>query len=187
VWRFYDWRRRQAAAAAPNPAHRALAALERSRGAFSLVTQNVDGLHERAGNSAIIRLHGSLWRLRCTAEGTESDDFRVDLGELPPRCACGAPLRPGVVWFGETLAMDVLRDAERATRSATLMLVAGTSSLVYPAAALPGIARASGAYVVEINPEITPLSAQADERIAEPAGRVLPDLLAAAGFAMEGN
>lgn len=187
VWRFYDWRRRQAAAAAPNPAHRALAALERSREGFSLVTQNVDGLHERAGSRAVVRLHGSLWRLRCTAEGTEADDLREDLGELPPRCSCGALLRPGVVWFGETLPPDALRDAERAAREASLMLVAGTSSLVYPAAALPAVARAAGARIVEINPENTPLSSQADERIAGPAGRVLPELLAAAGFSMEGR
>ena len=183
VWRFYAWRREQAAAAEPNPGHLALAALERRARGFVLITQNVDGLHERAGSERVLRLHGSLWRLRCTAEGHESDDRRLELGALPPRCACGAPLRPGVVWFGEALPPDLLAAAERAARAATLMLVAGTSAMVYPAAALPRVARAAGAYVVEINPEPTPLSAEVDERLAGPAGLILPLLAAAAGAA----
>jgi NAD-dependent deacetylase len=182
VWRFYAWRRAQAAAARPNPAHEALAALERRSEAFTLVTQNVDGLHERCGSSNVLRLHGSLWRLRCTGEGTERDDLRADLGPLPPRCDCGAMLRPGVVWFGEGLPPDILEQSMRAARGAALALVVGTSSLVYPAAELPRIARAAGAYVVEVNPETTPLSAAVDERLSGPAGLVLPALLEAAGL-----
>jgi len=182
VWRFYAWRRQQAAAASPNPGHRALAALERARENFLLVTQNVDGLHERCGNRDVLRLHGSLWRLRCTVEGNEFDDLRPDLGELPPRCICGELLRPAVVWFGEGLSEEILLRAQRAAGEASLVLVAGTSSLVYPAAALPGIARASGAYVVEINPVLTPLSSMVDERLAGPSGEVLPRLLEAAGI-----
>lgn len=184
VWRFYAWRRAQAAAAAPNPAHTALAAIERAREAFLLVTQNVDGLHERCGSRRVVRLHGTLWRLRCTGEGTEVDDLREDLGDLPPRCDCGALLRPAVVWFGESLPSDALERAMRGAREATLVLVIGTSSLVYPAAELPLIARAAGAYVVEINPETTPLTAQVDEQLAGPAGEVLPALLEASGIAM---
>ncbi len=182
VWRFYAWRRQQAAAARPNAAHRALAALERAREDSMLVTQNVDGLHERAGSRRLVRLHGSLWRLRCTREDREFDDLRADLGPLPPRCDCGGLLRPGVVWFGESLPPEALARAEQAVREARLLIVAGTSSLVYPAAALPGVARERGAYVVEVNPEKTPLTASADEHLAGPAGEVLPALLEAAGL-----
>ncbi len=183
VWRFYDWRRRSAAAARPNPGHLALAALEAGRaGGLSLVTQNVDGLHERAGSRDVVRLHGSLWLLRCTADGRESEDLRAALAPLPPRCECGAMLRPGVVWFGEPLPADALARAERAARDCSLALVAGTSSVVYPAAALPRIAREHGAHVVEINPEPTPLSPHVDERLAGPAGEVLPRLVRAIGL-----
>jgi len=186
VWRFYAWRRSQAAAARPNPAHQALAALERVHDDFLLVTQNVDGLHERCGSRKMVRLHGSLWQLRCTGEGREFEDLREHLGQLPPRCACGAPLRPAVVWFGEMLPAEALERAAAMARRAALMLVVGTSALVHPAAALPRVAAAAGARVVEINPERTPLSALADERLAGPAGRVLPRLLDAAGIAVEG-
>ncbi len=185
VWRFYDWRRRQALKARPNPAHRALAAWERTHEQFLLVTQNVDGLHERAGNRKIMRLHGTLWRLRCAEECREFEDTREDLGELPPRCECGALLRPAVVWFGEALPGEALRRADRAARAAALVLVVGTSSLVYPAAALPLIARSAGAYVVEVNPEPTPITSQVDERLGGPAGEVLPAVAEAAGVCWE--
>jgi NAD-dependent deacetylase len=181
VWRFYAWRRERAAAAEPNPAHRALAALEAAHPDFRLVTQNVDGLHERAGSRRLVRLHGTLWRLRCVAEGREFDDRRADLGALPPRCACGALLRPAVVWFGEGLPAEALAEAERAARRASVVLVVGTSATVYPAAALPALARGSGARIVEVNPEPTPLSALADERFAAPASRVVPAIARAAG------
>jgi NAD-dependent deacetylase len=182
VWRFYDWRRTQAARAEPNPGHRALAALEGHHDDFRLVTQNVDGLHERAGSRRVVRLHGTLWRLRCTEDGREVEDRTPELSELPPRCECGALLRPAVVWFGEPLSPEVLASAEAAARRASLLLVAGTSGLVYPAAALPGIARAARAYVVEINPEATPLSPNVDERLVGPSGRILPLLVRAAGI-----
>jgi NAD-dependent deacetylase len=185
VWRFYAERRRRAAAAEPNPAHRALAALERARADFLLVTQNVDGLHERCGSRRMVRLHGTLWRLRCVDEDREFDDLRQDLGELPPRCRCGGLLRPGVVWFGEPLPADAVDEAWRFARRAELALVVGTSSLVYPAAELPLIARDAGAWVVEINPQPTPLGATAHERLAGPAGVVLPELLQRAGLALE--
>jgi NAD-dependent deacetylase len=185
VWRFYAWRRDQAAKAEPNPGHRALAAFEKARNSFHIITQNVDGLHEASGSRQVLRLHGSLWRLRCSEEGREFDDRRPDLGPLPPRCDCGALLRPAVVWFGEPLPMEVLTEAENVARSAKLMIVAGTSSLVYPAAALPQIARSAGAYIVEINPEPTPLSPHADERLAGPSGEILPLLVANAGIPTE--
>jgi NAD-dependent deacetylase len=180
VWRFYDWRRRQALRARPNPAHEALARLEARCPSFLLVTQNVDGLHERAGSRRMVRLHGSLWRLRCQSEQREFDDLREELGPLPARCDCGGLLRPAVVWFGEMLPQQALIQAERAVRSAGVVLVVGTSSLVYPAAALPRVAVAAGAYVVEVNPEPTALTPEADEHLAGPAGRVVPALVAAA-------
>jgi NAD-dependent protein deacetylase/lipoamidase len=182
VWRFYEARRRQALASQPNPAHRAIASLEGGARPFLLATQNVDGLHERAGSAAMVRLHGSLWRVRCTAEGTETDDLRPSVGPLPPLCACGALLRPAVVWFGEFLPMAEFGSAERAAREAALCLVVGTSALVYPVASLPETALAAGAYVVEVNPERTPLSPHVRERLEGPAGAVLPALLAAAGL-----
>jgi NAD-dependent protein deacetylase/lipoamidase len=185
VWRFYDARRREAAAARPNGAHRAIAALEATGRPFLLATQNVDGLHERAGSRAIVRLHGSLWRLRCTAEGTEVEDARETLDPLPPRCGCGGLMRPAVVWFGEMLPEDAFADAERAAEGAALCLVAGTSALVYPAASLPFAALSHGAYVVEINPERTPLTPFAHETLAGPAGEVLPALLDEAGIPHE--
>jgi NAD-dependent deacetylase len=185
VWRFYAWRRLQAAKASPNPAHKALAAFEKARNRFHLITQNVDGLHEASGSREVLRLHGSLWRLRCTEEGHEFEDLRSDLGQLPPRCECGALLRPAVVWFGEPLPMEILSAAEKAARSAKLVLVAGTSSLVYPAAALPQIAQSAGAYIVEVNPEPTPLTPYANERLAGPAGEILPLLVANAGIPTE--
>lgn len=181
VWRFYAARREQAAAAKPNAGHEAIAALERLRSSFTLVTQNVDGLHERAGSIDVVRLHGTLWRLRCVRDGAEFDDDRDDLGALPPRCRCGGMLRPAVVWFGEALPAEPFMRAERALRSAALVLVAGTSGLVHPAAALPFVARQAGAHVVEINPERTPLSAVADEILTGPSGEVLPVLAGIAG------
>ena len=129
-----------------------------------------------------MRLHGSLWQVRCTAENREHEDTDPRLGETaPPSCACGGLLRPGVVWFGESLPPEALSRAEHAARQARLVLVAGTSSMVYPTAALPDLARASGAYVVEINPERTPLTSVVDEHLGGPAGTLLPALAATAG------
>jgi NAD-dependent deacetylase len=186
VWRFYDARRAQAASALPNPAHRAIAALEATGRPFLLATQNVDGLHERAGSQQLVRLHGSLWRLRCTDCAAEHEDLQPTLEPLPPRCAaCGAMLRPAVVWFGEPLPSLEFNRAERAARAAELVLVIGTSSLVYPAASLQTVALEAGAYVAEINPETTSFSTAANEHLAGPAGVVLPALLLAAGIPME--
>jgi NAD-dependent deacetylase len=177
VWRFYAWRRAQALRARPNAAHQAIAALDRRSTEFLLATQNVDGLHARAGNRRLVELHGTLWRLRCSVEGTEREDVREDLGPLPPRCACGALLRPAVVWFGETLPAEAFRSAVGAAERARLVLVVGTSGLVQPAASIPHHASRSGAWVAEINPEPTPLTEVADERLSGPAAEVLPALL----------
>lgn len=182
VWRFYSWRRTRAAAASPNGAHLALAALDEAIAEFLLATQNVDGLHERAGSRRMVRLHGSLWRLRCVRCQDEQDEFREDLDPLPPRHSCGGLLRPGVVWFGEPLPWESFERAVALARRARLVLVAGTSGMVYPAASIPQVARDAGAYVVEINPERTPLSHLAEERFEGPAGAALPRILEAAGI-----
>lgn len=177
VWEWYDWRRSRIAAAEPNAGHRALAAMEETRDGFTLITQNVDGLHGQAGSRRVLKLHGDIWTLRCTACGREREDRSPRLDPLPPRCACGAIERPGVVWFGEPLPAEVWRQAEAAARSCELLLVIGTSALVYPAAGLVHLAQAHGARVVEINIAATPLSDMVDLAWRAPAAEALPALL----------
>jgi len=188
VWEWYAWRREILHGAQPNLAHCALAELEASRAgsasAFTLITQNVDGLHERAGSRKVIRLHGSIWELRCTACGAERQDYSVPLNPFPPRCTCAQQrslegvaektlMRPGVVWFGERLPEQAWRDAAAAAAAADVMLVVGTSALVHPAASLPLLAKQRGAFLVEVNPEPTPLSGMADLVLTGKAGEVL--------------
>jgi NAD-dependent deacetylase len=157
VWEWYDWRRGMIKDACPNAAHDVLARWTRDRPGVTLVTQNVDGLHERAGTRNVVRYHGSIWMLQCSAgcRAEDWEDLRVPLDPLPPRCpSCAALARPGVVWFGEAIPPAAARAAEAAT-SCDLFLSIGTSSVVYPAAALVAEARARGAFTVEINPETT--------------------------------
>lgn len=177
VWEWYDWRRGLLAKVEPNPGHAALATLEDRSPDFTLITQNVDGLHERAGSRRIHRLHGSIWRVRCTECGAETNDDRVPLPEIPPRCGCGALVRPGVVWFGEPLPQKEWQAAERAATHCDLLVVAGTSAQVYPAAALVPMAAQSGARVIEINMEDTPLSGVAGLSLRGKAGEILPQLI----------
>lgn len=177
VWEWYAWRRSVHATCVPNPGHRALAALERRKESFLLITQNVDSLHERAGSRAVVHLHGSLWRVRCTACGREEQNEQVPLDPLPPKCACGAMQRPAVVWFGESLPQEEFRMATAAAQRAEVFLVAGTSSVVYPAAALPRVAREHGAHVIEVNPEPTDLTSSADVSLRGPAGEILPQMI----------
>jgi NAD-dependent deacetylase len=177
IWEWYDWRRGKLAEAQPNAGHRALAALERTKQRFTLVTQNVDGLHDRAGSRNVIRIHGDLWTLRCTACSRERRDERIPLPELPPRCECGALMRPGVVWFGEPLPAGLWERAQRAAREADLLLVVGTSAVVYPAAGLVPLAKACGARVIECNMEETPFSAELDKSFRGAAGELVPQLI----------
>ena len=177
VWEWYDWRRARVAEAKPNPGHYALAELEQRVSDFTLITQNVDGLHDRAGSRNILKLHGDIWQLRCTDCRQEMDNTDVPLVDLPPHCRCGALLRPAVVWFGESLSTSVLQTAANAATRAQLFLVIGTSALVQPAASLPLLAQQNGAKLVEINLEETPLSAQADASFWGKAGELLPRLL----------
>lgn len=180
VWEWYDWRRSRIAQAEPNSGHRALVALEQHKRQFELITQNVDGLHDRAGSRRVIKLHGDIWLMRCIACGREIRDLRVPLEPLPPRCECGGLMRPGVVWFGESLPDDALEAAFAAARRAEIFLVLGTSSVVYPAAGLPRIALERGARVIEINLEPTELSLVAHISLRGKCGELLPQMIAQA-------
>ncbi len=172
VWQWYEERRRAIAMARPNAGHLALVEMEQRVASFTLITQNVDGLHDLAGSRNVIRLHGDIWNVRCMKCGEERVD-RSELKELPPRCACGGMLRPGVVWFGEDLPERAMERAADAVRKADLLIVAGTSAQVYPAAGLIDLART----VIEINPEETAYSAGVAFSIRGSASEVLPRLL----------
>ncbi len=183
VWGWYAWRRRLVAGARPNAGHRALALAAAGFESLRIVTQNVDGLHQRAGSRDVIEIHGNILRSRCLDECGVRYEVPEDLpaGE-PPRCpACGAWLRPDVVWFGEPLVAERLRAAEHATSRAEALLVVGTSGLVHPAAGLPRQARLAGVRVIIVNPQPTEIDTDADLVVAGAAGEVLPALLRAAG------
>ncbi|MFO1420065.1 MAG: NAD-dependent deacylase [Candidatus Competibacteraceae bacterium] len=178
VWEWYAWRRERVRQAEPNPGHLALVEMEVRIADFTLITQNVDGLHRRAGSHRILELHGNLFRAKCCNED-QPVESGSDGDEIPPRCPrCGGLLRPDVVWFGEMLPAGALRAAEHAAATAEIFFSIGTSALVYPAADLPFAALAAGATVVEINPQPTPLSPRVTFSLNGPAGSVLPALVA---------
>jgi NAD-dependent deacetylase len=179
VWDWYAWRRERVAQAQPNAGHLAFAALERRAPEFLLATQNVDGLHQRAGSRNVVELHGNIARVKCSRDGTRVERWEAKADEVPRCPSCGAWLRPDVVWFEEMLPEAALAAAEEAARRCDVLLVVGTSGEVYPAAALPDFARASGAIVVEVNPSATALSATADYVLRGAAGVVLPALVSA--------
>ena len=175
VWEWYDWRRGLIGACEPNAAHRTLAEMEQRLPDLTLITQNVDGLHQLAGSRHVLELHGNIWRTRCLGCDRVSEDHRVPLPEIPPHCPkCGGPLRPDVVWFGESLPSQVLEAAWAAAARCRLMLVIGTSAVVHPAASLPLVALRNGARLIEINPAETPLSTHAHEILRGPAAELLP-------------
>lgn len=177
VWEWYDWRRQLIGRCQPNAAHRTLVEMEVRFDDFVLVTQNVDGLHRLAGSRNVVELHGDIWRMRCTVGCQPSwEDRTSPLAELPARCSnCGALARPDVVWFGEGLPPDVFDAAWAAAQRCEVMLVIGTSALTQPAASLPILAQQNGAFVTEINPQVTPLSDLVDETIRKPAAKTLPE------------
>lgn len=180
VWQWYDWRRRIISGCRPNRAHEVLAAWSRRFPLFTLLTQNVDGLHEEAGTGNVVRLHGSIWHLRCAvpcAPGrVEWRDDRVPLDPLPPRCPhCGELARPAVVWFGEPLDSRVLASAS-ASCAVDLFFAVGTSAVVYPAAGLLHDARRRHAFTVEINPDVTEATDIVDIALTGPAEAILDDL-----------
>jgi NAD-dependent deacetylase len=178
VWEWYEWRRKLVTDAAPNPAHVALAEMENAVPHFQLITQNVDGLHQRAGSQRVIELHGNITRTKCFDEGTVVSHW-PDTGDVPPKCPnCGGLLRPDVVWFEEPMPEAEMDLAIRASTSCEIFLSVGTSTVVQPAASLPFEALRSGATVVEINPQPTPFTSQAHFALAGAAGEILPELLA---------
>ena len=177
VWEWYDWRRGLIAKCAPNAAHDVLALWSRRPG-FTVITQNVDGLHEQAGSENVIRFHGSIWRLRCWDEcgRPEWEERSTPIHPLPARCpGCGGLARPGVVWFGESIDPRVLHACDAAL-ACDVFLSIGTSSVVYPAAGLVHSAKRRGAFTVEINPEATDAASAVDVALAMPAEIALPEL-----------
>ena len=177
VWRWYDWRRGVVAGCEPNAAHLALARLHEACAGLTVITQNVDGLHQRAGSSEVLEFHGSLWTLRCTACGREGPNTDVPLDLLPACEDCGGLLRPGVVWFGEAIDPEVMRASALAATSCELFLVIGTSGLVHPAAGMAMIASKAGATVVEFNLEAGGVSAWVDLFVPGSADRTVPELV----------
>jgi NAD-dependent protein deacetylase/lipoamidase len=203
VWEWYDWRRGLIRSAQPSRGHHALAQLEwrqlgiraperaegrlvsvpvepddsRNSREFTLITQNVDGLHERAGSRNVVKLHGDIWRVQCTGCGTTTRNEQVPLESVPPRCSCGALLRPGVVWFGESLPRPEWDRAVSANVRAQLVLIVGTSGIVYPAAGLAELAGNAGARLAAINPQPTPLDALAQWVLHGTSGEILPELI----------
>jgi NAD-dependent deacetylase len=176
VWDWYEWRRGLVAGAAPNAGHRALARLQGLVPALTLVTQNVDGLHQRAGSVDVIELHGNIHRSKCFVEDTVVE-AAPDAAERPPRCPrCGGPLRPDVVWFGEMLPPRALARAEGLARECDLFFSVGTSAAVFPAAQLPVTALRRGVTVVEVNRDATPLTRAATFSLLGAAGVILPVL-----------
>jgi len=175
VWEWYNWRRGLVGKVEPNPAHQTLAKWETVFPEFALITQNVDGLHARAGSKNILELHGNVWKLRCTKEDTVTENYVSPLGDLPPLCpSCGEMLRPHVVWFGESLDPNILHRAFSLCSLCEVMLVIGTSAFVQPASSLPLYASDAGAKIIEINPDPTPLTSYANLSLQGKAGEILP-------------
>jgi NAD-dependent deacetylase len=178
VWEWYTWRRKLIEVAAPNPGHYALAALQSRIPSLILATQNIDGLHQRAGSQNLIELHGNIFRARCLDENRVWPSWDETKGN-PPHCPdCGGMLRPDVVWFGEALPELSLQQAYSAAQKCNMVMTIGTSGLVQPAASLPLIAQECGAVFVEINLQQTVLSKEADFCLQGLAGEVLPAILA---------
>jgi NAD-dependent deacetylase len=179
VWRWYAWRYLQAAAASPNPAHLAIARLETLFPSTWVVTQNVDGLHQRAGSRNLLELHGTITRAVCErcGSGLDMGEAIAVSSERPPVCSCGGRFRPAVVWFGEALPEEALVMAYEEATFSDLFISVGTSSTVYPAANLIELSSQAGACMIEVNPEPTPFSSVMDLRLTAPAGEALPALV----------
>ena len=181
VWEWYDLRRQIISKCLPNPGHFAIAGLESFYKEFLLITQNVDGLHRKAGSKNFREIHGNIWKVRCTKEGRVEENSDVPLETVPPMCRCGAMLRPHIVWFGESLDMKDIEASYEAIEKCDLFFSIGTSGVVQPAASFAMMAKSRGACVVEINKDPTPVSAQADVSLPGKAGEILPELVEAIG------
>ncbi|HXG74452.1 MAG TPA: NAD-dependent deacylase [Candidatus Nitrosotenuis sp.] len=175
VWEWYEDRRKNILAAHPNKGHLAIAELAKYKDVVVL-TQNIDGLHQRAGSKKVYELHGSIIRIKCTVCDYK-DDITSSFDALPPKCRCGNMLRPDVVWFGEPLPQDVWMEAIKHAQSCDVMVIAGTSLVVSPANHLPIYAKQNGAVLVEVNPERTVMSSEMDLSVRETSANALPQLL----------
>lgn len=179
IWDWYAWRREAVKGVRPNPGHYALAEMEKRAPGFTLITQNVDGLHRMAGNQNVLELHGNIQRVRCADCFTVTETWEEDI-ESVPRCKqCDGLLRPDVVWFGESLPRDQLEAAVEAARSCDVFFSIGTSGVVQPAASLAFAAHNRGAVVVEVNAEPTPLTSKANFALHGKSGEILPRLVEA--------
>ncbi len=178
VWEWYSARKKIIHEAQPNPGHRALAELEELVDEVIIVTQNIDNLHRRAGSTRVHELHGNIERNYCIKCGENYTDDAILAGELPPKCSkCGGLVRPDVVWFGEYLPQDEFTASEEAAQRSDVFFSLGTSAIVYPAASIPQLAKYAGAFLIEINPETTPLSDIADVTILGKTGAILPEIV----------
>lgn len=178
VWEWYEYRRKIISEVQPNSAHFALVEMEKFYPHFAISTQNVDGLHSRAGSQSVYELHGNILRNRCNRCGKKMTDIQYEQERPLPTCECGGMIRPDVVWFGEMLPEEALEASFKEASNAEVYFSIGTSAVVYPAAMLPVEAKRHGAYVIEINLEKTPLTHQVDESYQAKAGELLPELWA---------
>jgi len=179
VWKWYAARRETIAKVAPHPGHFSLAELEQMDwDDYLLITQNIDNLHRVAGSSALVEIHGNIFLFKCF-DNNHPVPTLPDSDEVPPRCECGSPVRPDVVWFGEMLPYDGLRRADAAISACDTMLVVGTSGTVYPVAEFPALARTAGARVIEVNPERTPITGLTEVYVEGTAGEAIPALVEA--------
>lgn len=174
VWEFHNYRRELVAKCAPNQGHTLIARAEQALPRVTVVTQNIDGLHQLAGSERVLELHGSLWRTRCDDCGAKEHDRSAPLERI--KCTCGSYKRPNIVWFGDMLFMDVLEEVMDAMADCDLLVSIGTSAVVYPAAELPMIAKRNGAMLVEINPDVTPLSEAYDLCLRGTATEMLQEI-----------
>ena len=175
VWEWYEDRRKNILAASPNPGHKAIAELEKYS-QIVVLTQNIDGLHQRAGSTNVLELHGSIIRIKCTVCDF-NDEILSSFELLPPKCKCGNILRPDVVWFGEALSQDVWKNAIVHANSCDVMIIAGTSLVVSPANTLPIYAKQNNALLIEVNPEKTIMSSDMDLSIQTTSAKALPELI----------
>jgi NAD-dependent deacetylase len=183
VWEWYDHRRKIISSVEPNAGHRAIVAMEHICRKVTVITQNIDNLHQRAGSSIVHELHGNINRNYCVGCGMSVTDIPATPEGTAPRCAaCGGLIRPDVVWFGEDLPVDEWNASVAVAQRADLLFAVGTSGVVYPAASIPVLAKRAGALVVEINTERTEISALADETILGKAGEILPRIVESMNF-----
>lgn len=176
VWEWYEDRRKNILQAKPNPGHSAIAELEKYK-EVTVLTQNIDGLHQRSGSTKVLELHGSIIRIKCSVCNFK-DNIPTSFDELPPKCSsCNNILRPDVVWFGESLPQDIWNQAIFEAKSCDVMIIAGTSLVVSPANTLPVYAKQNNALLVEINPEETIMSSEMDLSLKTTSAKALPNLI----------